>query len=331
MSPRPALCEGFAGHRRHRAEGVDELVPDVVQDGIFGKVADSDPSPARARVRSVDSMASAVRYGVTAIHEDNCRLHPVESGQAQWPSGSFRRVHGEELWERNARWWQKTFTEGADPEYEEQILPLARHYVTGARRVLEVGCGEGQVSRRIARLGVDIVGLDPAPTQIRAAYERGGSVRCVQARAQEIPCARSAFDAVVLCLVLEHLDPFEPVIAEVARVLVPGGRFVLFLSHPLLQTPGSAWVVDEDLNEQYWRIGPYLHDDVVIEEVAPGVHFPFVHRPLSRYVHVMGEAGLLIDDMAEPVPTTAVLAEAAGFALSYTIPRLLVLCARRVV
>jgi len=105
---------------------------------------------------------------------------------------------------------------------------------------------------------------------------------------------------------------------------------VLFLSHPLLQAPGSAWVIDEELDEQYWRIGPYLGDDVVLEEVAPGVSFPFVHRPLSRYVHVMGQAGLLIEDMAEPAPTTAVLDEVAGFALGRTIPRLLVVCARRV-
>lgn len=252
--------------------------------------------------------------------------------KTRWPaSGSFGRVQGEEAWERNAGWWQEAFTGGADPEYEEQILPLAEHYVRGARRVLEVGCGEGQVSRRIARLGADVVGLDPAPTQISAAHEQGGGVRCIQARAQQIPCAGSAFDAVVLCLALEHIDPFEPVIDEVVRVLMPGGRFVLFLSHPLLQAPGSAWVVDEELDEQYWRVGPYLQDDVVIDEVAPGVRFPFVHRPLSRYVHVMGGAGLLIEDMAEPAPTSAVLAEAAGFAFGDTIPRLLVLCARRVV
>ncbi|HYA68702.1 MAG TPA: class I SAM-dependent methyltransferase, partial [Acidimicrobiales bacterium] len=200
-------------------------------------------------------------------------------------------MDAEGLWERNARWWQRAYTQGADAEYEEQILPLAEQYVRGARRVLELGCGEGQVSRRIARLGIDVVGLDPAPTQIRAAHERGGGVRCLQARAQHIPCGRGVFDAVVLCLALEHIDPFEPVIDEVARVLASDGRFVLFLSHPLLQAPGSAWVVDEDLDEQYWRVGPYLRDDILIEEVAPGVNFPFVHRPLSRYVHAMGKAG----------------------------------------
>ena len=52
-----------------------------------------------------------------------------------------------------------------------------------------------------------------------------------------------------------------------------------------------------------------MQDDVVIDEVAPGVHFEFAHRPLSGYVHVMGEAGLLIEDMMEPSPPRQVLVE----------------------
>jgi hypothetical protein len=46
-------------------------------------------------------------------------------------------------WERNAAWWQGAFTEGADPEYEEQILPLVAERLGGCRRVLVVGTGEG--------------------------------------------------------------------------------------------------------------------------------------------------------------------------------------------
>ena len=108
-----------------------------------------------------------------------------------------------------------------------------------------------------------------------------------------------------MCLVIEHIDPIEPAIEEMARVLEPGGRCLLLLNHPLLQTPGSGWIDDHILEEQYWRVGPYLRDDTTIEEVAPGVNLPFMHRPLSRYIHVMGQVGLLLEDMDEPAPPPA--------------------------
>jgi len=236
---------------------------------------------------------------------------------------------GDSLWEQHAAWWQEAFTDGADPEYEEQILPLIERFLHGARRVLDVGCGEGQVSRRIAALGAEVIGLDPTTAQLRVAHERGGPARYLSARSEEIPCRGASFDAVVLCLALEHVDPFEPAIGEVARVLAPGGLFLLLLAHPLLQSPGSGWVDDLNSDDTFWRVGPYLRDEVAIDEIGPGVRLQFAHRPLSRYVHAMGRAGLLIEDMVEPPPPQAVLVETGDFPDASAIPRLMLLCARR--
>jgi SAM-dependent methyltransferase len=234
------------------------------------------------------------------------------------------------LWEQHAGWWQREFTDGADPEYEEQIIPLVERHLEGARRVLDVGCGEGQITRRASAGGAFAVGLDPTTAQIEEASARGGGARYVQADADHLPVPDGAFDAVVMCLVIEHLDPFEPPIHEMARVLAPGGVLLLLLNHPLLQTPGSGWVDDHILEEQYWRVGPYLRPDTTIEEVAPGVNLPFMHRPLSRYVHVMGAVGLLIEDMDEPPPPPGFIAEAWEYGAASTIPRLMLLRARRV-
>ena len=223
-------------------------------------------------------------------------------------------------WDEHAGWWQREFTDGADPEYEEQILPLIDRHLLGARCVLDIGCGEGQVARRAAALGADVVGLDPTAAQIAAARGRAGGPTYGRAAAGALPCRSAAFDAAVMCLVIEHLDPFETALHEVARVLEPAGRFLLLLNHPFLQTPGSGWIDDHILEEQYWRVGPYLRPDSTIEEVAPGVNLPFMHRPLSRYIHVMGEVGLLIEDMDEPPPPPGFLAEAWEYGDAASIP-----------
>ena len=238
---------------------------------------------------------------------------------------------GEDPWEQHAAWWQEGFTDGADPEYEEQILPLAVEWIGGAKRVLDVGAGEGQMARAAVKAGATlVVGVDPTWAQLTVARERAGGPVYARGEAAALPCRSGAFDSVVACLVFEHIADYAEAIGEVARVLRPGGRFLFFLNHPLLQTPDSGWIDDHILEEQYWRIGPYLIEDTAQEEVAPGVLLPFIHRPLSRYVNAMATAGLLIERMEEPAPPGGFLDRAPEYREAATIPRLLFLVARKV-
>jgi SAM-dependent methyltransferase len=232
-----------------------------------------------------------------------------------------------DLWEQHAGWWQDGFTDGADPEYDEQILPLAAHWLAGARRVLDIGCGEGQISRLAAAAGAEVVGVDPTWAQVHEARARAGGPAYSRAGAAQLPFAAGSFDHVVACLVFEHIRDVDDAIVEVARVLEPGGRFTFFLNHPLIQTPGSGWIDDQVLDppEQYWRIGPYLVEDESVEEVEKDVFIPFIHRPLSRYVNALLAAGLVLRHMAEPAPPPGFLALAEEYEDAASIPRLLLL------
>lgn len=238
-----------------------------------------------------------------------------------------------QLWETHAGWWQDGFTEGADPEYVEQILPLAADLLAGHDRILDVGTGEGQIARLAVAGGASVVaGIDPTANQVVEAARRGGGAVYARAGADRLPFPDAAFDAVVACLVFEHIEAVDDAIDEVARVLRPGGRFAFFLNHPLLQTPGSGWIDDFTLDppEHYWRIGPYLDEDETIEEVEKGVFIPFVHRPISRYVNAMSEAGLVLRRMLEPRPPEGFLDRAPAYRAAAAVPRLLVLVAERV-
>lgn len=231
------------------------------------------------------------------------------------------------LWEAHAQWWIDGFTAGADPEYEMQIIPLAVEELAGFSRILDVGCGDGQIARALAREGAEVLGIDPTPLHIEVARERAGGPRFEIGVAAHLPVEDESMDAVVACLVFEHIDEIDAAIAEVARVLRPGGRFAFFLNHPLLQTPGSGWIDDYviDPPEQYWRIGPYLVETESIEEVERGVHIRFLHRPLSRYVNALVANGLYVERMVEPSPPQEFLDRAPGYQLAHTVPRLLYL------
>ncbi len=237
-----------------------------------------------------------------------------------------------DLWEDHAGWWIDGFTAGADPEYEEQILPLAAAELGEAQSILDIGCGDGQISRMMAAVGAQVVGVDPTWNQIRVAHERGGGASYLRTTADELPFADASFDAAVACLVFEHIDALDGAIAEVARVVKPGGRFCFFLNHPLLQTPGSGWIDDHiiDPPEQYWRIGPYLVESETIEQVELGVYIRFIHRPLSRYVNTLVDHGLVLERMIEPAPPPGFLERAPEYADAATVPRLLYLRLRRI-
>lgn len=234
------------------------------------------------------------------------------------------------LWEKHADWWQDGFTDGVDAEYEEQIIPLALDLLAGRDRILDVGTGEGQIARRLMAADADhVVGVDPTGSQIVEAVKRGGGPSYGRADADALPFADDAFDGALACLVYEHIEAMEAALIESARVLRPGGRFVLMLNHPLLQTPGSGWIDDQWLDppERYWRIGPYLQEASTVEEVQKDVFIPFVHRPLSRYLNAMIDAGFRVRRMIEPSPPEGFLDRAAEYREAAAIPRLLVLVA----
>ena len=239
---------------------------------------------------------------------------------------------GGDLWEVHARWWQDDFTDGADPEYRSRSCRSPRR-TSPARDECSTSAAARVRSRgsRSAAGASLVVGVDPTGRR-SSSRPSGAGDRCTgAASASALPFADASFDAVVACLVFEHIDEVDDAIAEVGRVLVAGGRFLFFLNHPLLQTPNSGWIDDQMLDppEQYWRIGAYLVEDRTIEEVEKDVFIPFVHRPLSRYVNAMAAAGLVVRRMDEPAPPPGFLARAAEYAAAATIPRLLFLRAEK--
>jgi SAM-dependent methyltransferase len=91
-------------------------------------------------------------------------------------------------------------------------------------RILDLGCGDGQLTQRIASTGATVEGVDASPAMVASAQSRGISV--TEAPAESLPFADGAFDAVFSNAALHWVRGQDAMMAEVHRILKPGGRFV---------------------------------------------------------------------------------------------------------
>jgi SAM-dependent methyltransferase len=109
---------------------------------------------------------------------------------------------------------------------DDARIPLVDAVAAAApQRVLEVGCGWGELAEWIAReTGAAVVAIDLSPRMVELASERGIDARVGDV--QELEFADATFDVVVAAWMLYHVPDLERGLAEIARVLRPGGTFV---------------------------------------------------------------------------------------------------------
>ncbi|MGB7979371.1 MAG: class I SAM-dependent methyltransferase, partial [Candidatus Nanopelagicales bacterium] len=163
------------------------------------------------------------------------------------------------------------------------------------RRVLEVGAGAAQCSRWLAQHEARAVGLDISVAQLRHA---GDAVPVVAASGAALPFADASFDSAFAAYgAVQFVADLDALLAEVARVLVPGGRWVFSVTHPI------RWAFPDDPGpEGLAASGSYFDRTPYIEYVpADGqVVYAEFHRTLGDYVAALRRAGFSIQTMVEP-------------------------------
>lgn len=135
-------------------------------------------------------------------------------------------VLGPELY---AGWRESTL--GAITEALEDRLLYALIGDVAGKRVLDVGCGEGALAVSLQRRGAVVTAADPSASMLTSARTRAEEAGCpldlVQAQGEQLPFADSSFDLVIAKTVLCFVGDGQPFVSEMARVLRPGGRFVI--------------------------------------------------------------------------------------------------------
>lgn len=204
-----------------------------------------------------------------------------------------------EAWEAHANdwitWVRKPGHDSYDRYHRDQFLPLVP---APGRRTLDVGCGEGRLTRHLATLGHRVVGVDVSPSLVAAAREAAPSMELHVANAAALPFADASFDQVVSFMCLHDVDDLDGAVRELARVLEPGGVACLAIVHPL----NSAGRFEK--HGRFVIRGSYLDSFRYADKVERDrltMTFESQHRPISAYVEALVSAGMLLDALREPV------------------------------
>jgi ubiquinone/menaquinone biosynthesis C-methylase UbiE len=162
------------------------------------------------------------------------------------------------------------------------------------RRVLDAGCGAGPLMAALRERGADVTGFDVSAGMVELARRKLGQDADLHVAdlAAPLPFPDASFDDVVASLVLHYLEDWSGPLAELRRVLRPGGRLVVAVNHPAAYAivyPQADYFAPTRYSEDYTFDG---HSTVLT----------FWHRPLHGMADAFAEAGFRIATISEPPP-----------------------------
>jgi ubiquinone/menaquinone biosynthesis C-methylase UbiE len=121
-------------------------------------------------------------------------------------------------------------TRRADPYIAERLLSLLAPPPEGI--CLDIGCGTGSYTIKLAQSGVRMIGVDPSAVMLHEAQQRDSSVQWILGQAEAIPLPDNTVDCAIATLTVHHWKNHKAAFAELARVLKPGARLVIFTFTP---------------------------------------------------------------------------------------------------
>ena len=219
-----------------------------------------------------------------------------EAGRHYWDrySEEYRDEHGQFLGDVRFVWCPENLDE-ADARLLGPAGSLA------GKRVLEIGCGGAQCGRWLRSEGAEVVGLDLSAEQLAWSGEidarTGVRVPVVQADATDLPFGDASFDHAFSSYgAVPFVSDPGAVMAEVARVLRPGGTWAFSVTHPI------RWAfLDDPGPEGLTAVRSYFDRRAYVEHDRKGrATYVEHHRTMGDRIREIVAAGLVVDDVVEP-------------------------------
>lgn len=221
-------------------------------------------------------------------------------------------------WEDLVEWWDNKQGDEGDLWHKTLIDPTVLRILgnVSGKDVLDLGCGNGYFSRKLARMGARVTGIDSSAPIVEKAQEKErlaplGVDYNVAEAAHLTMIGDGSFDVVLANMALDDIENAQGAINECARVLRLRGRLVASISHPCFDTGRhSGWVIERiGLETVVWRkVDEHyrtIFEDTVEWRIAATERWrtKWYHRPLSWYFHTLRDSGFVVSALEEPEPT----------------------------
>ncbi|EGJ74188.1 putative methyltransferase [Streptomyces sp. Tu6071] len=186
--------------------------------------------------------------------------------------------------------------------YERPAMLALAGDVTG-RRILDAGCGSGALSAALRDRGADVSGFDTSAGLLELARQRLGDAADLQVAdlGGPLPYADDTFDDVTASLVLHYLEDWGPALAELRRVLRPGGRLIASVDHPfainLIHREAGREAECTYFDTTRWTVEWTIGGQTALVSRW--------HRPLHAMIEAFLGAGFRITVISEPDPDPA--------------------------
>ena len=180
--------------------------------------------------------------------------------------------------------------------YYEQPAMLALAGDVAGRRMLDAGCGAGPLLAALRDRGAIVTGFDKSAGMLKLARQRLGVDADLQVAelGTPLPFPDAAFDDVTASLVLHYLEDWGPALAELRRVLKPGGRLIVSVDHPFAE---NLWHREAGLEPDYFATYNYTVEWTAGSQTAL---LRFWTRPLHAMTDAFTAAGFRMTTISEP-------------------------------
>jgi 2-polyprenyl-3-methyl-5-hydroxy-6-metoxy-1,4-benzoquinol methylase len=224
---------------------------------------------------------------------------------------------GRELWNQKAAFWDALHGDEGNRFHQSLVAPAVERLLAlqPGERVLDVACGNGVMSRRLAALGGRVTAVDFSPALIEKARQRGQPAGepihygVIDATDEEALAAlgEGQFETIVCTMAMMDMPVISPLYRAVRRLLAENGRFVFANTHPAFNNNPVfvAEMADQGgrlVTTTALKLSTYLSIPPVKATGAEGEPTPhtYYHRPLHHFLGEAFAAGLVLDALEEP-------------------------------